>query len=93
MRQLTPTVIYIHQVLSVSIDENNIIPYIINTLNNTDLALRLASRNDLPGADDLYIARFNQLFASGAFGEAAKIAANSPRVCIGCEVIEHGISQ
>ncbi|RUS20583.1 clathrin, heavy polypeptide, isoform CRA_b, partial [Endogone sp. FLAS-F59071] len=87
LRQLTPTVIYIHQVLSVSIDENNIIPYIINTLNNTELALRLASRNGLPGADDLYIARFNQLFASGAFGEAAKVAANSPRVCVGCGYI------
>jgi clathrin heavy chain len=74
------TLLYIlSQVLSVSIDENNVIPYVINTLNNTELALKLASRGGLPGADDLYVQRFNQLFATGAYGEAAKVAANSPR--------------
>merc|ERR1712223_2126906 len=41
------------QVLSVSVDEDNIIPYITNTLQNTDLALRLAVRNNLAGAEDL----------------------------------------
>lgn len=64
-----------------SLDENTIIRYIIDTLNNTELALKLASRGGLPGADDLYIQRFNQLFSSGAYGEAAKVAAKSPRVC------------
>ncbi|KAG0798102.1 hypothetical protein G6F22_004554 [Rhizopus arrhizus] len=67
------------QVLSVSIDEDNIIPYILNNLGNTELAFKLASRGGLPGADDLYVARFNQLFSTGNFGEAAKIAATSPR--------------
>ncbi|CDH57977.1 clathrin heavy chain 1 [Lichtheimia corymbifera JMRC:FSU:9682] len=67
------------QVLSVSLDENTIIPYILQTLNNSELAFKLASRGGLPGADDMYIQRFNQLFSSGAYGEAAKIAANSPR--------------
>lgn len=66
--------------LSVSLDENNIIPYIINHLQNTELAFKLASRGGLSGADDLYIARFNQLFSTGAFTDAAKIAATSPRV-------------
>lgn len=50
-------------------------------MQNTELALNLASRGGLPGADDLYVARFNQLFSTGAFTEAAKVAANSPRVC------------
>ncbi|KAI8979961.1 hypothetical protein BDB01DRAFT_798258 [Pilobolus umbonatus] len=67
------------QVLSVSLDENNAIPYIINNLNNTELALKLATRGGLSGADDLYVARFNQLFMAGQYGEAAKAAANSPR--------------
>ncbi|KAI9323711.1 hypothetical protein BX666DRAFT_1889687 [Dichotomocladium elegans] len=67
------------QVLSVSLDENTIIPYILGTLGNTELAFKLASRGGLSGADDLYIQRFNQLFSSGAYGEAAKIAAKSPR--------------
>lgn len=68
------------QVLSVNVDEQTIIPYILQTLNNTELAFKLASRGGLPGADDLYIKQYQQLFASGQFGEAAKIAANSPRV-------------
>lgn len=67
------------QVLSVSVEENNIIPYIRSTLNNTDLAIKLASRAGLPGADEIYVSRFNELFNSGQFNEAAKVAANSPR--------------
>ncbi|RCI04960.1 hypothetical protein CU098_004297 [Rhizopus stolonifer] len=67
------------QVLSVSIDEERVIPYILNNLNNTELAFKLASRGSLSGADDLYVARFNQLFSTGNFSEAAKIAANSPK--------------
>ncbi|KEI41487.1 uncharacterized protein L969DRAFT_58574 [Mixia osmundae IAM 14324] len=67
------------QVLSVSVDENNIIPHVLEVLNNVDLAVKLASRGDLPGADELYVNQFNQLFNSGSFSEAAKIAANSPR--------------
>ena len=68
------------QVLSVNVDEQTIIPYILTTLNNTELAFKLASRANLPGADDLYIKQYQALFQSGQFGEAAKIAANSPRV-------------
>jgi clathrin heavy chain len=68
------------QVLSVNVDEATIVPYILTTLNNTELAFKLASRGNLPGADDLYVKQYQQLFASGQFGEAAKIAANSPRV-------------
>lgn len=67
------------QVLSVSVDEGAIVPYILGTLNNTELAFKLASRANLPGADDLYIKQYQQLFQSGQFNEAAKIAANSPR--------------
>lgn len=70
------------QVLSVNVDEQTIIPYILTTLNNTELAFKLASRGNLPGADDLYIKQYQQLFQSGQFGEAAKVAANSPRVCM-----------
>lgn len=67
------------QVLSVTVDDETIIPYILRTLNNPELAIRLASRANLPGADDLYTRQFAQLFSSGQFPEAAKIAANSPR--------------
>ena len=67
------------QVLSVNVDEQTIVPYILSVLNNTELAFKLASRANLPGADDLYIQQYQQLFASGQYGEAAKVAANSPR--------------
>jgi hypothetical protein len=68
------------QVLSVN--EQTFIPYILTTLNNTDLAFTLASRVNLPGADDLYVKQYQQLFQSGQFGEAAKIATNSSRVYV-----------
>ncbi len=68
------------QVLSVNVDEQTIVPYILTTLNNTELAFKLASRGNLPGADDLYVKQYQQLFQTGQYGEAAKIAANSPRV-------------
>ncbi|GAA6060259.1 hypothetical protein JCM10212_003959, partial [Sporobolomyces blumeae] len=67
------------QVLSVTVDEEVMIPYILSTLNNVELAIRLASRGNLPGADDLYQRQFQQLFQSGDYAGAAKVAANSPR--------------
>lgn len=66
--------------LSVSVDENNIIPYITDTLKNIELAFRLATRNNLPGAEGLVVERFNQCLQTGNFSEAAKIAATSPKV-------------
>lgn len=67
------------QVLSVTVDETTIIPYLLQNPENAELAYKLASRGGLPGADSLYQDRFNQLFNSGQHVEAAKIAANSPR--------------
>eukprot|EP01133_Synstelium_polycarpum_P006995 gene6995-8126_t len=66
------------QVLSVSIDDNNIIPYICTTLNNYDLAISMASKNNLPGADNLLQGQFERLFQQGLYKEAAKVAADSP---------------
>ena len=66
------------QVLSVIIDEASIIPFIRTTLNNLELAYRLATRNNLPGAENLVLERFNYCLQTGNFAEAAKIAANSP---------------
>ena len=67
------------QVLSVSVDENTIIPYLLQNPANTGLAVKLASRGGLPGADDLYKNQFEQFMAQGNYQEAAKLAANSPR--------------
>ncbi|CAG8539327.1 5688_t:CDS:2 [Acaulospora colombiana] len=42
------------QILSVEIDEAYIITHIRNNLNNRDLAIRLARKNNLPGVEDLF---------------------------------------
>jgi len=67
------------QVLSVSVDEENIIPYISNTLQNSDLALRMATRSNLAGAEELFVKKFNMLFTNAQYSEAAKVAANAPK--------------
>ncbi|KAG9304457.1 hypothetical protein G9A89_020021 [Geosiphon pyriformis] len=67
------------QILSVSVEENNIIPYIISNLGNPNLALRMAVRNDLPGAEELYVQKFSSLYQAGNYQDAARVAALSPR--------------
>lgn len=67
------------QVLSVEINDSTIVPYILNQLGNTGVALALASRAGLPGADQLYSRQFEQLLSQGQYGEAARVAAASPR--------------
>ena len=68
------------QVLSVSVDEDNLVPYVSNNLSNPELALRLAQRCNLSGADDLFVKQFNNLFAQSRYAEAAKVAATAPKV-------------
>lgn len=67
------------QVLSVSVDENNIVPYICKTLNNIPLAIAIASKNNFPGADELFVRQFNALFSAGDYQGAAKVACESPK--------------
>ncbi|XP_075243875.1 clathrin heavy chain 1-like [Convolutriloba macropyga] len=67
------------QVLSVSVDEENLVPYVSNSLNNPELALRLAQRCNLSGADDLFVKQFNNLFSQARYAEAAKVAATAPK--------------
>ncbi|KAK3629435.1 Clathrin heavy chain [Elasticomyces elasticus] len=67
------------QVLAVSVDENTIIPYLLQNPENAELAYKLASRAGLPGADGLYQQRFDGLLAQGNYQDAAKTAANSPQ--------------
>lgn len=66
--------------MTVSVDEENIVNYITNTLQNADLALKIAVRNNLGGADELFTRKFNLLFGQGNYSEAAKVAANAPKV-------------
>jgi len=67
------------QVLCVTVDEANIVPYICKQLNNYPLALKLAVRNNLPGAEQLFGQQFNQLMNAQDYKGAAKLAADSPQ--------------
>lgn len=68
------------QVLSVCVEEDNIVNYATNVLQNPDLGLRMAIRSNLAGAEELFARKFNTLFAQGNYSEAAKVAASAPKV-------------
>ncbi|KAL8349464.1 hypothetical protein RB598_005038 [Gaeumannomyces tritici] len=67
------------QVLFVTIDDTTMVSYLLQNPANTELAIKMASRAGLPGADNLYARQFEQLFNGGNYMEAAKVAAGSPR--------------
>ncbi|KAJ1800096.1 Clathrin heavy chain [Coemansia sp. RSA 2399] len=67
------------QVLSVIVDEDKVIPHILQNSGNVELAFRMASHASLPGVDQLYVQRFQQLMQQGKYNDAAKMAASSPR--------------
>lgn len=67
------------QVFAVTINENNIIPYIMSSLQDLPLALSLSSRGNLPGADALFQKQFQTLIQAGNYAGAAKVAAESPK--------------
>ncbi|KAK7940789.1 uncharacterized protein PG986_013176 [Apiospora aurea] len=67
------------QVLAVAVDENNMVQYLLQNPANTEMAIKMASRAGLPGADQLYGQQFDSLFQRGDYAGAAKVAANSPR--------------
>ncbi|XP_051759546.1 clathrin heavy chain 1 isoform X1 [Ctenopharyngodon idella] len=67
------------QVLSVCVEEENIVNYVTSVLQNPELALRMALRSDLPGAEELLTHKFNTLFSQGSYTEAAKVAASAPK--------------
>lgn len=79
-QELDDLLVSVEQVLSVSVEEDNIVQYVTTNLQNPDLALKIASRGNLPGAEDLFVRKFNNLFQSGNYPEAAKVAAGAPKV-------------
>jgi len=66
------------QVLALTVNEQTIIPYIINQLNDINLAVSLAGAANLPGVEGLVQQQFTQAFQSQNYPEAARIAAESP---------------
>ncbi|XP_029653923.2 clathrin heavy chain 1-like [Octopus sinensis] len=67
------------QVLSISVNDAGIIQHVKTAINNPDVAISLSSRMNQPGmADDLFVYKFNQLFAEGKYSEAVIVAAKAP---------------
>ncbi|PAA62883.1 hypothetical protein BOX15_Mlig025660g1 [Macrostomum lignano] len=67
------------QVLSVSIDEDNLVPHVLTVMRNDQLALALAARCDLPGAGELFAKKFQDFLDAKSYIEAARVAAAAPR--------------
>lgn len=66
------------QVLCVSINEQTIVPYLTKN-GNAALAIKLASRANLPGADSLYVQQFNAYLQQMNIEQAIRIAVDSPQ--------------
>ncbi|CAA7057232.1 unnamed protein product [Microthlaspi erraticum] len=67
------------QVLLGTVNDATIIPFVSGQLNNLELAVSLAKRGNLPGAENLVVQRFQELFAQTKYKEAAELAADSPQ--------------
>ena len=65
--------------LLATVNEATMVPFVSGQLNNLELALALAKRGNLPGAEALVGQNFERLFANGQFKEAAEAAAESPQ--------------
>lgn len=61
------------QVLSINVDENNLVPYCLSALKDANLGVCFAAKG-LPGADALFETKFRQLMAAGQVREAAIVA-------------------
>jgi len=67
------------QVLLVSLLEPNVFPYVMSKLKDVPLALSVASRNNLPGAESYFKNQFEELFEDEKYRDAAIVAADSPQ--------------
>lgn len=65
------------QVFRLQLNGQALVPYILSTLRDNDLALKLAGRLNLPGAENLFAAEFERLISQGQVAEAARIVAAS----------------
>ncbi len=68
--------------MAVNVDTATLVSYIMNQCkhipDNVGVAFRLAQRHALPGADELFSARFESLFGAQDFKGAAMIARDAP---------------
>lgn len=65
------------EVFRLQLNGQALVPYILNTLRDNPLALQLAGRLNLPGAENLFAAEFERLISQGQVAEAARVVAQS----------------
>jgi hypothetical protein len=78
------------QVLLSTVNEAAMVPFVSQQLNNLDLALSMARRGNLPGAEGLVAQQFERLFAAGQYKEAAEVAAESPQGILRTKEVRRG---
>jgi len=65
------------QVFRVQLNGPALVPYIVSTLRDNDLAIKVAGRLNLPGAENLYAQEFERLIGARDVVGAAKLVASS----------------
>ncbi len=65
------------KVLRVQLNGQALVPYVVSTLRDNELAIKVAGRLSLPGAENLYAAEFERLISQRQVVEAAKLVASS----------------
>ena len=69
------------QILAINVDDQNLVKFIMSAnhiQNNQQVAIKLAARFALPGADDSFKQQFNMCLAQSDYAGAARIAKDSP---------------
>jgi len=66
------------QVLLATVNEQTMVPFVSQSLNNLELALSIAKRGNLPGAEALVGQNFERFYSLGQYDKAAMVAAESP---------------
>eukprot|EP00644_Phytophthora_capsici_P009128 jgi/Phyca11/101893/e_gw1.6.5.1 len=67
------------QLLHFSIDKTRMLAYVLAALRDSQLALSLASRMELDGAEELYSSEFERLISANDVQGAAHVVSRSPR--------------
>lgn len=64
--------------IALSVDTDNIVSYVTQQLSDPRLGILMATRYNLPGADDIFKQQFVQLVGAGNTAQAVKVAAEAP---------------
>jgi clathrin heavy chain len=61
------------------IDEKSCVPYVTTVMNDLDLAVSMARRYNLPGAENIFKKLFQKYMQTGRHDDAMQLAADSPK--------------